>query len=68
MKLERGRIYFDNKRQKEVEFGYIGSKGDAVCYDPGDSGGGMQSAFLVDTEDLTPTGGKFCNCCGQEIK
>ena len=40
--------------QKEVEFGYIGGHGDAVCYEPGDRGGGMQSSFLIDPKNLTP--------------
>ena len=55
-KLINGHIYYDIKDKREVEFGYMGSKGDAVCYEPGDSGGGMQSAFLVDPENLVPVG------------
>ena len=67
-KFERGRVYYDNLRDREVEFGYVGGRGDAVCYRPGDSGGGMQSAFLVDPRDMTPTGRRFCKECGQEIR
>lgn len=33
--LVEGRIYYYGKMQKEVEFGYIGGHGDAVCYEPG---------------------------------
>ena len=67
MQLEKGRIYYDNKGQREVEFGYMGAH-DAVCYEPGDSGGGMQSSFLVNPVNLTPTARKCCPECGQEIK
>jgi hypothetical protein len=52
--LVEGRIYYYGKMQKEVEFGYIGGHGDAVCYEPGDRGGGMQSSFLIDPKNLTP--------------
>jgi len=66
-KLKKGRIYYDNDMNREVEFGYIGGGWDAVCYEPGDSGGGMQSAFLVDPRHLTPTARKICKECGQEV-
>lgn len=68
MKLEHGRIYYDNKNQREVEFQYTAMNGDAVCCDPGDSRGGMQSSFLVDPVNLTLTARKCCPTCGQEIK
>jgi len=66
--LIAGKIYYNAKTEKEVEFRYIGGKGDAVCCEPGDSGGGMQSSFLVDPENLTPTGRRICSECGQEVK
>lgn len=34
-----------------VEYGYM-SIGGPVCYEPGDSGGGMQSSFFVDIKDI----------------
>ena len=35
-----------------VEFGYMGQTGLAIVYEPGDSGGGMQSSWGVDPDNL----------------
>jgi hypothetical protein len=67
-KLEEGRVYYDNVAKEEVEFGYMGQTGLAIVYEPGDSGGGMQSSWAIDPKRLTPTARRFCRACGQEIK
>jgi len=35
-----------------VEFGYMGQTGLAIVYEPGDSGGGMQSAWGINPDNL----------------
>jgi len=51
-RLIPGEIYWDSKNNGKVEFGYMGQTGLAICYEPGDSGGGMQSSFGVDPDNL----------------
>ena len=54
--LVPGDVYWDRKNREAVEFGYMGQTGWAICYEPGDSGGGMQSSFGIkpdNLEDLT---------------
>lgn len=51
-RLNPGEVYWDNKHKELVEFGYMGQTGLAICYEPGDSGGGMQSSFGVDPDNL----------------
>ena len=47
-------IYYDTKNKQEVEFRYMGqNSGLAIVCDPGDSGGGMQSCWGVDPNNLT---------------
>lgn len=50
--LKPGRIYWDSKNKERVEFGYMGQTGLAIVYEPGDSGGGMQSSWAVKPENL----------------
>ncbi len=45
--FEQGKIYFDMREKRFVEFGYLGQTGLAIVYSPGDSGGGMQSSWGV---------------------
>jgi len=47
-----GEIYLDKKTKKNVEFGYMGQTGLAIVYSPGDSGGGMQSSWGIDPNNL----------------
>jgi len=51
-RLKQGEIYWDSKHEENVEFGYIGMTGLAIVYEPGDSGGGMQSSWGVNPENL----------------
>tara|TARA_Y100000310_G_C20599878_1_gene772449 strand:- start:351 stop:557 length:207 start_codon:yes stop_codon:yes gene_type:complete len=51
-KLKQGKIYGDMINKEKVEFGYMGQTGLAICYEPGDSGGGMQSSFALRPENL----------------
>ena len=51
-RLRRGEIYWDKKNKEQVEYGYLGQTGLAIVYEPGDSGGGMQSAWGVDPDNL----------------
>lgn len=51
-KLERGELYFDTVSKEVVEFGYLGQTGFAIVYNPGDSGGGMQSSWGVKPSNL----------------
>ncbi len=51
-RLLRGEIYWNKQNNEWVEFGYMGQTGYAICYEPGDSGGGMQSSFAIDPENL----------------
>lgn len=51
-RLKQGEIYWDKKHKEKVEFGYLGQTGLAIVYEPGDSGGGMQSSWGVDPENL----------------
>ena len=51
-KLENGKLYFDTERKEIVEFGYMGQTGYAIVYEPGESGGGMQSSWCVEPEKL----------------
>ena len=55
-RLKEGKIYWDKKHKEKVEFGYMGQTGLAIVYEPGDSGGGMQSSWGIDPdylEDIT---------------
>lgn len=51
-RLNQGEIYWDSKSKELVEFGYLGKTGCAIVYEPGDSGGGMQSAWGIDPDNL----------------
>jgi hypothetical protein len=51
-RLNRGEIYWDNKNKEKVEFGYMGQTGYAIVCEPGDSGGGMQSSWGVNPDNL----------------
>jgi len=51
-RLKQGEIYWDKKYNEFVEFGYMGQTGYAIVYEPGDSGGGMQSSWGTDPENL----------------
>ena len=51
-RLKQGEIYWDKKNSQNVEFGYIGQTGLAIVYEPGDSGGGMQSSWGVNPNNL----------------
>lgn len=51
-RLKQGEIYWDKKNKEKVEFGYMGQTGFAIVYEPGDSGGGMQSSWGVKPENL----------------
>lgn len=51
-RLKEGTIYWDKEDKKSVEFGYLGKTGYAIVYEPGDSGGGMQSSWAVDPANL----------------
>ena len=53
MQLIQGNIYYDAKNRQEVEFRYHGQTGLAIVCDPGDSGGGMQSSWGIDPNNLT---------------
>ena len=50
--LEEGKIYIDSKSKEAVEFKYAGQTGLAIVCEPGDSGGGMQSSWGLDPEQL----------------
>jgi hypothetical protein len=65
MKLERGQIYYDVINREEVEFGYMGAEGHAIVYEPGDSGGGMQSSWGINPANLVKLekGQKICPKC-----
>lgn len=45
-------IYINTQTGDKVEFGYMGATGKAICYEPGESGGGMQSSFAIKPEFL----------------
>jgi len=47
-----GQIYYDKVNKQEVEFGYMGQTGLAIVYEPGDRGGGMQSSWAIDPNNL----------------
>lgn len=51
-RLNPGEVYWDKKHKEIVEFGYMGQTGLAICYEPGESGGGMQSSFGIDPKNL----------------
>jgi hypothetical protein len=51
-RLTPGEVYWDKKNDEVVEFGYMGQTGYAIVYDPGDSGGGMQSSWGIDPNNL----------------
>lgn len=51
-RLKEGSIYWDKEHNEFVEFGYMGKTGLAIVYAPGDSGGGMQSAWALDPNNL----------------
>lgn len=51
-RLKCGEIYWDSKHNEKVEFGYMGQTGLAIVYEPGDSGGGMQSSWGIDPDNL----------------
>ena len=52
IRLLKGEIYWDYVHKEEVEFGYMGKTGLAIVYEPGDSGGGMQSSWGVNPGNL----------------
>jgi hypothetical protein len=51
-RLKQGEIYLDKVNNEKVEFGYMGQTGWAICYEPGDSRGGMQSSFGINPNNL----------------
>ncbi|MFC1722738.1 hypothetical protein ACFL0V_01235 [Nanoarchaeota archaeon] len=51
-RLNPGEIYWDRVHEESVEFGYMGQTGLAIVYEPGDSGGGMQSSWGIDPANL----------------
>lgn len=51
-RLNPGEIYLDSKHKEIVEFKYVGQTGFAIVCEPGDSGGGMQSSWGVDPDNL----------------
>ena len=51
-RLKQGETYWDRVNSEEVEFGYMGQTGFAIVYEPGDSGGGMQSSWGVNPNNL----------------
>jgi len=51
-KLKAGRTYWDNKCKEIVEFQYMGRTGYAIVCEPGDSGGGMQSCWGTNPNNL----------------
>ncbi len=51
-RLIAGEIYWDTKHKEMVEFGYLGQTGLAIVYEPGDSGGGLQSSWGIDPDNL----------------
>ena len=51
-RLKQGEIYWDGVNNEAVEFGYMGQTGFAIVYEPGDSGGGMQSSWGVNPNNL----------------
>jgi hypothetical protein len=55
MQLIRGKVYYDKKHKEDVEFCYMGYTGLAIVCEPGDSGGGMQSCWGVDPNNLILT-------------
>lgn len=52
IRLRRGELYWDGVRKETVEFGYMGQTGLAIVYEPGDSGGGMQSSWGISPDNL----------------
>lgn len=56
-RLIPGNVYWDKKNNELVEFGYMGQTGKAIVYEPGDSGGGMQSSWAINPENLIESGG-----------
>ena len=50
--LQVGEVYYDVVNKEVVEFRYIGGTGLAIVREPGDSGGGMQSCWGIDKDDL----------------
>lgn len=57
--LEAEEIYWDQVNKELVEFGYIGLTGLAIVYEPGDSGGGMQSSWGVNPDNLESITDKY---------
>ncbi len=51
-KLNSKETYWDKKNKELIEFKYMGQTGFAVVCEPGDSGAGMQSSWLVNPENL----------------
>jgi hypothetical protein len=51
-RLTVGALYWDAEANQVVEFGYMGQTGYAIVYEPGDSGGGMQSSWAVEPGNL----------------
>ena len=51
-RLNQGEIYWDKKNKIGVEFSYMGQTGYAIVCEPGDSGGGMQSHWGIDPDNL----------------
>lgn len=50
--LIQGALYWDKANKEMVESGYMGKTGLAIVYEPGDSGGCMQSSWGVYPENL----------------
>jgi hypothetical protein len=51
-RLNQGETYWDKKNKMSVEFSYVGQTGYAIVCEPGDSGGGMQSHWGINPENL----------------
>jgi hypothetical protein len=51
-RLKRGEIYFNIISNEKVEYKYLGQTGLAIVCEPGDSGGGMQSSWGTNPNNL----------------
>ena len=51
-RLNPGELYWDKINKEPVEFRYIGQTGFAIVCEPGDSGGGIQSYWKVNPNNL----------------
>jgi len=50
--LKEGQVYYDTVNKENVEYRYMGQTGRAIVCEPGDSGGGMQSSWAINPENL----------------